>query len=110
MNWKTLIVVILLLQVCVYNGLTPLWSGVELAEHYVLSPEGSHCNEICVHPSPLIDQPQESATFNIPDDQCALHERFIALLPHPHAARDRPPPLLYSTSHSLRAPPTLMLA
>lgn len=25
MKWKTLVVVILLLQVCVYNGLTPLW-------------------------------------------------------------------------------------
>ena len=110
MNWKTLIALLLLLPTCWWSGLTPLWTGVELAEHYVLSPEGSHCNEICVHPSSLIDPPQESATLAIPFDDRAPHEGLIALLPHPYAARDRPPSLLYSTSHSLRAPPTLILA
>ena len=65
MNWKTLIALLLLLPTCWWSGLTPLWTGVELAEHYVLSPEGSHCNEICVHPSSLIDPPQESASLNI---------------------------------------------
>ncbi len=110
MKWKTLIVVVLLLQVCVYNGLTPLWTGVELAKHYVLSPEGSHCNEVCVHPSSLIDPPLESASLDSSYNEPVPPERLIVLLPHPHAARDRPPSLLCSTSHSLRAPPTLILA
>lgn len=110
MNWKILIVLLLLLQICVYNGLTPLWTGVELAEHYVLSPEGSHCNEICVHPSSLIDSPQISTAFDILAHGLISHEHLITLLPTPYAARDHPPPLFYSTSHSLRAPPTLILA
>ena len=110
MNWKTLIALLLLLPTCWWSGLTPLWTGVELAEHYVLSPEGSHCNEICVHPSSLIDPPQESASLNISFEESVSHKQLIALLPHPHAGRDRPPSLLYSTSHSLRAPPTLILA
>ena len=110
MNWKTVIALLLLPLMYWWSGLPLLSTGVELAEHYVLSPEGSHCNEVCVHPSSLVNPPQESAPLDIPYDKCAPHEQFIALLPHPHAARDRPPPLLCSTSHSLRAPPTLMLA
>jgi len=112
MHWKTLAAIFLLLGlIFLWCGLPPFWSStVELAEHYVLAPEGSHCNEICVHPSSLIDPPRQSASLAIPVDAHIPHERFIALLPHPHAARDRPPPLLYSTSHSLRAPPTLILA
>lgn len=110
MNWKILIACLLLPLMCWVSGITPLWTGLELAEHIVLSPDESHCNNICVHPSPLIDPPQESATFDIFFDEPAPHEQLIALLPHPYAARDHPPPLLYSTSHSLRAPPTLILA
>ncbi|TKB72320.1 MAG: hypothetical protein E8D46_14355 [Nitrospira sp.] len=110
MNWKIPIACLLLPLMCWVSGITPLWTGGELAEHYVLSPEGSHCNEICVHPSSPINPPQVSATLDIPFDESAPHERLTALLPHPHAARDRPPPLFYSLSHSLRAPPTLILA
>ena len=110
MNWKILIALLLLPLICWWSGLTPLWTGVELAAHYVLSPEGSHCNEICVHPSSLIDPPHESASLDNSYDEYAPHERLIAVLPHPHAGRDRPPSLLSSTSHSLRAPPTLILA
>ena len=110
MNWKTLIALLLFSLIGWLNGLTPFSTALELAEHYVLFPEGSHSNEICVHPSSLVDPPQESAPLDIPYDECAPHEQLIALLPHPHASRDRPPPLLCSTSHSLRAPPTLILA
>ncbi|MCX5727370.1 MAG: hypothetical protein NTZ28_00740 [Nitrospirae bacterium] len=109
MTWKNLIIILLLLPTIWWWYVLPP-STAEFAKHMVLSPEGSHCNEICVHPSSLIDPPQESATFEIPDDESAPHEQLIALLPHPHASRDRPPPLFWSTSHSLRAPPTLILA
>ena len=110
MNWKILIAFLLLLPTWWWCGLPLLGSTVELAEHYVLSPEGSHCNEVCVHPSSLVDKPQESATLDIAFDESAPPEQLIALLPHPHAARDHPPPLFSSLSHSLRAPPTLILA
>lgn len=111
MNWKILTALLLLPVICWYSGITPLWTGVELAEHYVECSEGSHCNNICVHPSPLIDPPQVSAAFDILDHDPLSHTRLIALLPHPYAAGDHPPlSLLCSTSHSLRAPPTLILA
>jgi hypothetical protein len=110
MKWKILTALFLLLPLFEWYGLPPLQSTVELAECFVLSPEGSHCNEICIHPSPLIDSPQESAPLDISFDESAPHKRLISLLPHPHAARDRPPSLLCSTNHSLRAPPTLILA
>jgi hypothetical protein len=110
MNWKTLIALLLFSLIGWLNGLTPFSTALELAEHYVLFPEGSHSNEICVHPSSPVDPPHESATFDIPDDESVPHEQLIALLPHPHTGRDRPPPLFYSLSHSLRAPPSLILA
>ena len=110
MSWKILIALLLLLPTCWWCGLPPLLGTVELAELSVLWSEESACSEICVHPSSLVDPPQESATFDISYDECAPHGQLIALLPHPHAARDRPPPLFSSLSHSLRAPPSLMLA
>lgn len=111
MNWKTLIAILLLLPVYWwYVGVIPPLDPVEFAEHMVVVPEGEHCNEVCAHPSSLIDPPRQSALHAIPVDAHIPHERLIAVLPHPHAARDRPPPLFYSTSHSLRAPPTLILA
>ena len=111
MSWKVLIAILLFLPLWWWHvGVVPPLDALAFAEHMVSVPEGSHCNEICVHPSSLIDPPRQSASLAIPVDAHIPHERFIALLPHPHAARDRPPPLLYSTSHSLRAPPTLMLA
>ena len=111
MNWNNIIAILLLLEsISWLCGLPPIWTEVELAEHYILYPENVPCSEICVHPSSLIDQPQESVSFDISHDEHLPLDRLIALLPHPHAARDRPPPLFWSTSHSLRAPPTLILA
>ena len=110
MYWKTLITLLLLLPLFEWYGLPPFQSTVELAECFVLWPEEVHCKAICVQPTSLVDQPQESATFNTPVDQLVPHKQLIALLPHPHAARDRPPSLFISTSRSLRAPPTLILA
>jgi hypothetical protein len=110
MNWKNLTAFLLLLPIWWWCGLPPLLGTVELAELSVLWSEESACSEICVHPSSLVDPPQESATFDVSDDEPDPHKQFIVLLPHPHAARDRPPSLLCSTSHSLRAPPSLILA
>ena len=109
MNWKILISLLLLLPIFEWYGLPPLQSSVEIAECFVLWPEESQCKAICVHPSSLIDQPQESVSFDISHDEHLPLDRLIALLPHPYAWRDRPPSLLCSTSHSLRAPPTLIL-
>jgi hypothetical protein len=111
MNWKRLTAILLLLPVYWWHvGVIPPLDAREFAEHMVVVPEGGHCNEVCVHPSSLIDPPQVSASLDIPDEAHIPHECLIAVLPHPHAARDRPPPLFLSTSHSLRAPPTLILA
>ncbi|NOS77518.1 MAG: hypothetical protein HOP35_06195 [Nitrospira sp.] len=110
MNWKTLITLLLLLPIFEWYGLPPLQSTVEIAEYFILLPEESHCKAVCVHPSSLVDPPQASAPFDIPYEERVPHEQLIALLPHHHTARDRPPSLLCSTSHSLRAPPTLILA
>ncbi|NOT21733.1 MAG: hypothetical protein HOP22_03270 [Nitrospiraceae bacterium] len=110
MNWKTRIAILLVLPIWWWCGLPPLWSTIELAENYVLYDEGEHCNTMVPHPTSLVNQPQESALLDVPLDARGPHEYLIALLPHPHAARDRPPPRFYSTSHSLRAPPTLILA
>lgn len=105
-----LIALALLLPVWWWVGLPPLWSSVELAEHYVMTPEGEHCNESCPHPVSLIDPPQKTSTLDISCDEPAFQECLIALLPPPHLARDHPPPLFYSLNHSLRAPPTLISA
>ena len=111
MNWKTLIAILLLLPVYWwYVGVFPPLDAREFAEHMVVVPEGEHCSEICVHPSSLIDPPQQSASLAIPVDTHIPHERLIAVLPHPRAARDRPPPQFSPISHSLRAPPTLIPA
>ena len=111
MNWKNLIAILLLLPVYWwYVGVIPPLDAIEFAEHMVVVPEGEHCNEVCAHPSSLIDLLQQWASLDIPDDAHTPHERLIAVLPHPHTARDRPPPLFYLLSHSLRAPPTLILA
>lgn len=112
MTWRMLLTLLLLFSnVSWWCGLPPLWdSAAELAEHYVLSPEGSHCNEICVHPSSLVDPPPASSSIEIPHDEAMPHGQLIVLLPHGHSARDHPPPLFSSLSYSLRAPPTLIPA
>jgi len=108
MNWKVLIGILLLLPTWDWCGLPLVSSPVEIAEHYAI--EGEHTSGFPDCPSPVIDQPQVLVQFDIPDDEPAYQEQLMALLPHPHLARDHPPPLFYSLSHSLRAPPTLMLA
>jgi hypothetical protein len=104
-----LIALALLLPIYWWSGL-PFESTVELAEHYVTTPEGEHCNESCPHPVSLIDPPRKTSTLDISCDAPVFQECLIALLPPSHLARDHPPPLFYSLSHSLRAPPTLIPA
>lgn len=104
-----LIALALLLPIYWWSGL-PLVSTVELAEHYVTTPEGEHCNESCPHPVSLIDPPRKASTLDSSSDDPAIQTSLIALIPPPYLARDHPPPLFYSLSHSLRAPPSLSLA
>lgn len=54
------IALLLFLPVWGWEGLPPLWSAVDLAEHYVTTPDGEHCSEICPHPTSPIDLPQAS--------------------------------------------------
>ena len=109
MSWKGRTALLLLLQTYLWlTGVFPPFGAVDFAMH--MAEEGEHCYEFCAHPTSLIDPPQISAPFNTVGDVLAYHERLIALSPYPYLARDRPPPLFYSLSHSLRAPPPLMLA
>ena len=81
-----------------------------MAQHHVEVPDDEHCDVSCPHPVSLIDPPQTASALDGPCDQPVFHEQLIALLPPSHLARDHPPPLFYSLSHSLRAPPTLIPA
>lgn len=110
MNWKVRIAILLFLPVCWWVELPPLWSAIDMAQHHVECSDDEHCDVSCPHPVSPIDPPHSVSAPDIPYDESILHEQLIALLPHPHLARDRPPPLFYSLSHSLRAPPTLMFA
>ena len=110
MNWKMVIALVLFLPVCWWIGLPPLWSAGELAKHYAESLDDEHCNEVVVHPESLVKRPAVSADVAMLLQAIIPHERLIALSPYPYLARDCPPPLFYSLSHSLRAPPTLIPA
>ncbi len=110
LNWKMVIALVLFLPVCWWVELPPLWSAIDMAQHHVENEDDSHCNEVVVHPKSLVDRPASSADVNIVCDASIPQEQLIALLPDPRRARDHPPPLFYSSSHSLRAPPTLIPA
>ncbi len=109
MNWKTLIALLLFPAMYVWCGIQiPLGGAVEFATH--MAEEGQHCDDHCSHPVSLIDRPQVTDSVEAVWDLCLPQGQLLARRLHPHAARDRPPPLLCSTSHGLRAPPTLILA
>ena len=110
MSWKsrTALLVLLPMWWWLVTVLPPPFPMVDFAMH--LAEEGEHCDDCCAHPTSLIHPPQATALFDIPSDEPAYHEQLFALLPHAHLARDHPPPLFYSLSHSLRAPPTLIPA
>ena len=109
MNWKTLTAFALLLPIWWWVGLPPLWSPVDLAEHYVTTPEEEHCDEVCPHPTSPVDPPQTSSLQAVVS-QC-LHPpmRLVTRLPTLRKLRPPPSKLIAATLHSLRAPPTLKL-
>ena len=110
MNWKMVIALMLFLPVCWWVELPPLWRAVDMAQHHVECEDDSHCNEVVVHPKSLVDRPAPSADVAIVCETFTPRKPLIALLSDPRRARDHPPPLFYSLSHSLRAPPTLIPA
>lgn len=109
-SWKTYVALLLFLPVWWWVGLLPLWSPVDLAEHYVTTPEEEHCNEVCPHPTSLIDPPQTSSVHAVVSE--CLRPPVCLLTRLPHLRKFRPPPTkqIAATLHGLRAPPTLMLA
>lgn len=107
MNWKILTALLLLLpiygwMVCV----VPPLGAVEFVTH--MAEAGEHCYSFCQHPSPPVDHPPESAAPDLLVDQQSPLLAPVVLLPHRCVRQDRPPPLFYSLSHSLRAPPSLI--
>ncbi|MBP8155116.1 MAG: hypothetical protein KAX87_07485 [Nitrospira sp.] len=109
-SWKAYVALLLFLPVWWWVGLPPLWSPAEMAEHYVMVPEGEHCDEVCPHPTSLIDPPQTSSPHVVVYD--CWHPSVCLLTHLPHLRKIRPPliRLIATTIHSLRAPPTLMVA
>ena len=109
MNWKILIALVLLLPVwCWTVGLAPLTNPQNFALH--MAEEGEHCDPYGCFVPPAVEKPQLSGSVEALSADLHQSAPVIALLPLDHVARDRPPPLLYSLSHSLRAPPTLIPA
>ena len=111
MNWKNLIAILLLLLLPMSWWLTDLLlphGTIQFAMH--MAKKGEHCYDHCSHPVSLIDEPQETDSAEALWVVCLPEGKLLARRLHPHAVRDHPPPLFYSLSHSLHAPPTLILA
>ncbi len=109
LNWKILTALLLFPAVYCWCGIQiPLGGAVAFATH--MAEEGQHCDDSCPHPSPLLEKQQESNFAALLSDTCLLSIPLIVLLPFQHLSWEHPPPLFYSLSHSLRAPPTLILA
>jgi hypothetical protein len=107
MDWKILTALLLFLSVYFWCGIQiPLSGAVAFAAR--IAGEGQHCGDSCPHPSPLLAKQQQSNFAALLSDTCLLDIPFIAPLPPSQLARDRPPPLFFSLSHSLRAPPVLI--
>ncbi|MBP8155343.1 MAG: hypothetical protein KAX87_08630 [Nitrospira sp.] len=106
-SWKIHVAIPLLLPIWWWLGLPPLWSPVDLAEHYAA--EGEHCDEICSYPVSLIDPPQASPCSAIVHDDPEPCVPLLAWLPDDQA-RKPPSADFLATSHSLRAPPSLIVA
>lgn len=108
MIWLRLTAVLLLPAIWWWGGLPPLWDAVEMAVHY--AEEGQHCDDLCTHVHTLVKKPQQSSEALVDWDARIAFEPLFVGLAHDGHAHDRPPPLLGSPSHCLRAPPTLIPA
>jgi hypothetical protein len=109
-SWKIHVAILLLLPIWWWLGLPPLWSVVDLAEHYVTTPEEEHCNEVCPHPSSPVDPPQTSSLQAVVYDSSPPSVCPGTRLPHLRKARPPLSRLLAAMLHGLRAPPTLLFA
>ncbi|MBL8044805.1 MAG: hypothetical protein JNL86_17995 [Nitrospira sp.] len=83
----------------------PPVGAVEFVTH--MAEAGEHCVSFCQHPSSPVDQPPQSAVLDTLVDQQAFHAP-VGLRPYRRVRQNRPPPLFYSLSRSLRAPPSLI--
>lgn len=106
-----LIVFVLLVLPTLYwhGGAQALLASVEFATHY--AEEGEHCEDHCSHAHAAIEKPRPcTETIASLAEPIGPTLAGNVLSRQNHLPRDRPPPLLSSTAHSLRAPPALIPA
>lgn len=110
MNWKIITASVLLLPIYLWLVcVLPVPASVsEYAEH--MATYGEHYEPYGYHVPPAVEKPQAAGIVENWDADFLIVTSVIAWLPPDHVPRDRPPPLFYSLSHSLRAPPTLIPA
>lgn len=110
MNWKKLTALALLFPVYLWlvGGLLTPAKAVEFAEH--MAEEGEHYEPYGYHVSPQVEKPQVANFLDVVTSDRLLSPPVFLEHPLAHLVRDHPPPLFYSLSHSLRAPPTLIPA
>jgi hypothetical protein len=82
--------------------------ALEFATH--MATYGEHYEPYGYHVPPQVEKPQAAHFLDAVTVDLLLNLPLIGLLPVDPLAHDRPPPLFYSTIHSLRAPPTLIPA
>ncbi len=80
----------------------------DFAKH--MAEMGEHTDPYGYHVPPEIEQPQAASFFDVVIVDVLPAPPLIGIGPLDHLARDHPPPLFWSLSHSLRAPPTLIPA
>ena len=82
--------------------------AVEFAEH--MATDGEHYEPYGYHVPPVVEKPHLAGPVEGQGVDLRISAPVATLQAYPHLARDHPPPLFYSLSHSLRAPPTLIPA
>jgi hypothetical protein len=107
--WLKLIAVLLLVPSFSWIALdlTPN-CALDFATH--MATYGEHYEPYGYHVPPQVEKPQVARFLDAVTVDTLLVLPVIGLLPVDPLAHDRPPPLFSSIIHSLRAPPTLILA
>lgn len=82
--------------------------ALDFATH--MATYGEHYEPYGYHLPPEVEKPQAARFLDAVSIEALLSPPIIALPPMDYLRHDRPPPLFGSPSHSLRAPPMLMLA
>jgi len=107
--WLQLVALLLLIPTFSWIALdlTPN-CALDFATH--MATYGEHYEPYGYHVPPEVEKPQAARFLDAITVDALLAPPLIGLLPVDPLVHDRPPPLLYSTVQSLRAPPTLIPA